>query len=203
MIKCIIFDFGNVLFRGDWEEASKAFEKEEGFSILFRGNRELEEIYEKVNIGKDSLKTLVFKLAPNRKDIEKIIKSYQHFYAKYQEKNIELYKLIKKLKKNYAVYCYTDTIKEHYEANKENGHFKLFKKVFTSFDLNKRKQHENAFQELLKIIPFKAEECIFIDDHPKNIENAKAAGFHTIHYTQFPDIRPIEEKLKELKLILS
>jgi glucose-1-phosphatase len=197
MIKCIIFDFGSVFIKTDWENANEEFKEKEGFSAHFRGNKEIEEIYDKVNTGKDELKTIMIKLAPHKKDIENTLKSYKQYYLKYRTKNVELFSLLEKLKKKYTLYCYTDTIREHYEANKENGFFKDFEKVFTSFELGRRKQYPDAFFELLKILPFQAKECVFIDDHPINIENAKKAGFNVIYYTEFPDITKIKKELKE------
>jgi len=63
------------------------------------------------------------------------------------------------------------------------------------------KSQDGAFdklkKELLKysLLP---KECVFIDDHLPNIEQAKKAGFHTIHYEEFPKIENFEKDLMKI-----
>ena len=172
--------------------------KEEGFSILVKGNEELEALYEKINIGQKGISEFIIKLAPHRKDVDKIIKSYKFHYANGRVVNDRALELVANLRKKYKVYCYTDCIKENYEVNLEKGIYKDFDDVFKSYEFGMKKKHPNAFPTLLKRIKLKGEECFFIDDHPVNIENAKKSGLHVIHYTQFPDVEPILKGLREL-----
>ena len=52
MIKAIIFDFGSVLFKTQWEGINKDFLEKFGFSILIEDNKEYIEIYRNSETGK-------------------------------------------------------------------------------------------------------------------------------------------------------
>ena len=65
-----------------------------------------------------------------------------------------------------------------------------------------KKHNPEAFESFAKEIPFKPEECVFIDDHMPNIQNAKKAGFNTIYYKEFPRTSKIKRKLRKLGVIL-
>jgi len=194
MIKAIIFDFGSVLFKTQWEGINKDFLEKFGFSILLNNNSKHIQIYRNSETGKTSLKDFFIAINPDL-DHEEIIEFYKESYKKNKHLNHKLITLIKELKKNFILYGFTDTIKEHFEVNKEQEFFNNFKKVFASFIFKKRKAEPEAFHDLTKNIEFHPSECIFIDDYLPNIENAKAAGFKVIHYPDFPDIKKLKEEI--------
>lgn len=71
----------------------------------------------------------------------------------------------------------------------------LFHKVVYSYEAGFSKPSPNIFLLILKKLKAKPEECLFIDDHIKNIQAAQELGFNTIHFTSPKDLK------KELRLL--
>ncbi|MGP1515681.1 MAG: HAD family hydrolase [Bacteroidales bacterium] len=55
----------------------------------------------------------------------------------------------------------------------------LFDKAYFSNEVHIRKPHKKSFEWVLNDADIKADETLFIDDTPKNIEGAKSVGLHT------------------------
>lgn len=195
-IKAIVFDFGSVIFKTNWEGVNKDFLKKYGKGILVRGNKELEEVYIKTKAGYKSLKPLLKHIFPNE-DLKKIIRFYQKSYNKNKIINRGLIKFAKKLSKNYRLYGFTDTNEEHFGANLKSGLFKGFKQIFTSFEFKSKKAEGNTFRKLILKIKLKPEEMLFIDDYILNIENARKAGINAIQYTEFPKINHLKKEINK------
>ena len=197
MIKAIIFDLGKVLFKTDWEGLERDFKTQFEFSPLVGNDKKAQEIGKRVEIGKENSEVFLLHKDP-KCDVKKAIVFYKEVYLKNKIMNNDLLELIQRLSKKYEIYGFTDTIKEHYDANLESGLFQHFKKVFTSFNFGKKKSEEGAFKLLLKEIKFKPEECIFIDDNEKNIEQATKEGFNAILYKEFPKTDNLIKKINEI-----
>jgi HAD superfamily hydrolase (TIGR01509 family) len=204
MIKAIIFDFTNVIYKTDWKGVNRHFYKNVGFDIVIKPhqwNDELLRIYNQSDIGKEDFKKFFLELNPNIKDINKITRFYKEAYSKNKIINLRLLKLIKKLRMQYIILGFTDVKKIHYLANKEIGLYNGFTKVFTSFEFGKTKSEASVFQILSKkLIKFKVKpcECIFIDDNPINIKNAEQANFKVILYADFPKTRKLRKEILEI-----
>jgi HAD superfamily hydrolase (TIGR01509 family) len=197
MIKAIIFDFGNVVFKTDWHRVDHGFIKKYRKSILAKGNKELEEVYIKTNAECKSVKPYLQHIFPNE-NINEIVDFYKARYIKNKVLNKELLKLIRSLKQKYELYGFTDTNEEHFDANLKSGTFKDFKKVFTSFDFCGKKSEGDIFYKLVREIKIKPEELLFIDDYLPNIENARKAGLNAIQYTGFPKMGKFKKELKKI-----
>jgi len=203
MIKAIIFDFGSVIYKTDWEKLDAYFKKLNGFSIRIAESKdeELIKIYRDSDIGKQEYVKFFYHLEPNIKDIDKIIKDYKKAYGKFKKINRELLKIISFLKKKYLIFGFSDIKKEHYEANKECGIYDCFEEVFASFKFGVLKCDAGAFQRLekeLKKFNLKPENCLFIDDWLPNIENAKKTGFKTIYYEDFPKVGKLKKEIENI-----
>lgn len=71
-------------------------------------------------------------------------------------------------------------------------HFELynyFGAFFSSCYLNIMKPNPEIYQAALNISHRKAEECIFIDDRPQNVEAARQCGMYAIHYVDPDQLR--------------
>ncbi|MDP1694808.1 MAG: HAD-IA family hydrolase [Candidatus Woesearchaeota archaeon] len=201
MIKAIIFDFGRVIYKTDWEYLNKEFEEKFNVSIRLtdKSDEELLRIYRESDIGKEDFK--LFFHRPGLSNTNEALVYYKKLYFKHKILNKELIQIIKKLKKNYLLFGFTDIKKHHYESNLEGGLYKDFKKVFTSFELGMLKADGLAFDILRKELAnynLKPEDCLFIDDHLPNIENARQRGFKIIHYIDFPNIQHFTSELKSI-----
>jgi len=197
-------DFGSVIYKTDWEKADKYFKKLNGFSIRINENKdeELIKIYRDADVGKQEFSKFFYRLKPDIKDIDKIIKDYRYAYGSSKKLNRGILKIVRFLKnKGYLILGFTDINEVHYEANKEDGLYEGFEEVFASFKFGILKCDERAFQMLekeLKRYNLKPEECLFIEDWLPNIENAKKAGFKTIHYEDFPKVEKLKKEIEKI-----
>ena len=203
MIKAIVLDFGGVIYKTKWKEVNDFFFKKNGFDILVgnSNNKELIQIYNESDIGKEDFKRFFLVSNPNISDINKVVEDYKEGYAKFKILNEKLLKIIQDIKtKGIKLFGFSDIKKEHFEANKESGIYNGFEKIFTSFEFGCLKSNEKAFELLIKELKsyeLNPEECLFIDDNIENVKRAEEKGFNVIHYDDFPRIKRIKKKLKE------
>jgi putative hydrolase of the HAD superfamily len=203
MIKAIIVDFGNVIYKTKWGNLNKFFFDKNGFNILVGNSKdeELIRIYNDSDVGKEDFKKFFFRINPNISNINRIVKDYKEGYTKFKVVNTELVNLLKDLKnKGIRLFGFTDIKKEHYDSNVESGMYDDFEKVFTSFEFGCLKSDKKAFDMLtneLKNLHLNPSECLFIDDNLENIGRAKEKNFQTIHYPDFPDINNLKEELSK------
>ena len=73
--------------------------------------------------------------------------------------------------------------------------FKLFDDIIISGEVKTMKPDRAIFDIALRKIGLRAEECLFIDDSPNNVEAAAALGFQIIH---FQNSRQLEDELRRL-----
>ncbi len=64
-----------------------------------------------------------------------------------------------------------------------------FQVFFSSCYLHTRKPEEMIYRIALEVTQRPAEECVFIDDRPLNLENPRKLGFKTIHYQDAEQLR--------------
>ena len=64
-----------------------------------------------------------------------------------------------------------------------------FQVFFSSCYLHTRKPEEMIFRIALEVTQRPAEECVFIDDRPLNLENPRKLGITTIHYKNAEQLR--------------
>lgn len=115
---------------------------------------------------------------------------------------IELYgsvDLIKKVKAaGYGVYALTDNVVEIVDFLKaEYDFWPLFDAATVSADLGLLKPQPEIYHSLLNSNQLIAEQCVFLDDMPHNVEGAKSVGMHAI---QFLSAEQAESELKALGL---
>ncbi len=189
MIKAIIFDFGSVLYKTDWKKLVPEFKVLFGADIGLEStaNEKLVELYNRSNVADIDFREYL--LESGVKDVENALMEYKKLYVKHKILNKELLDYLPKLKKSFRLFGYTDIQGVHYNANQESGFHDIFEDVFSSFKFKSLKSDESSFDKLiieLKKYNLLPEDCLFIDDWPKNIENAKKKGFKTIQYLEFP-----------------
>ena len=57
-----------------------------------------------------------------------------------------------------------------------------FQVFFSSCYLNSRKPEEHIYRTALEVSQRPAEQCVFIDDRPLNLENPRRLGMNVIHH---------------------
>ena len=191
MIRNIIFDFGGVIlkhkstlmedkiaeiFSIPLEQALKIWT--EWKPLLMTGKISSEQFLEKV---KNELQS--------DKSLSDILQNWKDIYIKEAEGvDWELLAFIEKLKNNYQVFLFTDTIDTHDEYNSTRGINNKFTQVFKSHIEKLTKLNNNAFINVLKKINAKPSECILIDDLEENIKRAEDLGIKGIVYKNTKDL---------------
>ena len=178
MIKAIILDFGNVIYKTEWNKMNEFFFNKNRFNLLFgdSNDEELIKIYKDSDIGNKDFKKFFLKIKPDLKDIEKIVRDYKESYSKFKVLNKELLEMVRKLKeRGVRLFGFTDTKKEHYDANIESGIYDGFEKIFTSFKFRCLKSDKKAFdlltKELEKLGLF-PKECLFrSEEHTSELQS--------------------------------
>jgi FMN phosphatase YigB (HAD superfamily) len=202
MIRAIIFDFGSVIYKTNWKELNRFFFERNGFNILVSemDDEELVRIYKESDLGKEDFEKFFIRIKGDV-DVKKAVDDYKEGYSKFKILNYGLLDLISRLrKKDIMLFGFTDIKKEHYEANLESGLYEGFIEIFASYKFGNIKSEKEAFEKLgveLKKYGLSPPECIFIDDHLPNIENAKKFGFNVIHYGDFPSVKKIRGELEK------
>lgn len=183
MIKNIIFDFGGVILK------HRSTITEEIIAKIF--NIPIEKALQLWLVDKPALVTgritsqdFLTKLQSNlqsNRSVDELMRLWRDLYkTEAAGVNYELLDLIERLKKNYNVYLFSDTIDVHDEYNCTRNIYEKFHIVFKSFEEHLRKPDPAAFYNILQKTNSKPEESLFIDDLPENVNTAKELGMKAI-----------------------
>ena len=205
MIKNIIFDVGNVIWKGNsksiinYIKINSLDDKEkiatffEGFRKLDLGEETIEEHYErwkKIN----NLNSIYDEKYKNQ-----LIKYYEH-----REFNTEIINLINKLKENnYKIYVLSNNNKKAMDYLKKCEETKNIDGWVISYEYKLVKPDENFYKILFNKYNLKPEECFLVDDKEKNIKagnNLRMNG-HVLDYENNKAEKLIEDlRLKGVKI---
>lgn len=186
MIKNIVFDVGNVIWKGnsksiinyikidnleDKENISTFFE---GFRLMDLDEETIEEHYEK------------WKEKNNfNNDYDEKYKNQLINYYKNREFNVEIINLINKLKeKNYNIYVLSNNNEAAINYLKSCEEVKNIDGWVVSYEYKLVKPDEEFFKVLFNKYNLNPEECFFVDDKEKNINAGKRLGMngHVLDY---------------------
>jgi FMN phosphatase YigB (HAD superfamily) len=95
--------------------------------------------------------------------------------------------LIQELEGRHVVACLTNTEVEVGRFNQERGLFGPFDRAFLSTALGLHKPARAIFERVLAELGCAPREAVFTDDTLENVDAARAAGMHAIHYRRFAD----------------
>jgi len=195
-IKNIIFDFGGVLM--DWNP--RYF-----FKDYFNDNEKMEYFLESIaqdewNVEQDRGRSLAEGTEIQVKKFPEWEKEIRAFYDNWTvmlkseiPQNVEVLRKLKNT--DYHLFGLTNWSEETFPYALENyDFFQIFEgKIVVSGTEKLIKPDPEIWHVLLKRYNIKADESVFIDDNPKNIEMAQSLGFITVQV--FPDT----DLTKELK----
>jgi len=199
VIKNVVFDVGNVLVRwapleiarltfgeiDDLEQRARAVFQSETWLALNKGHLSEQQAKQQYQdtIGLSEL------------ECDKLF-----YYVKQTQLliygSVDLLKRIKGA--GYHVYALTDNVHEIVSHLKETYDFwPLFEGATVSAELGLLKPQPEIYQSLLTTNQLKAEETVFLDDMPYNVEGAEKEGMAAI---QFKDAHQCEQELKAMGL---
>ncbi len=187
MIKCVIFDLGNVIVRNN---PSKWRRKLSQYCIgpVFAGRDSILvaplRMHSLMSKGKISNREFYRKVV--RKSERKHLpqKKFERIYADIFTANVPVQSLARRLKKKYKLLLLSDTDEIHFShVRKRFPVIGVFRHHVLSCRVGCKKPAMAIYREAVKKSGFKAGECVFIDDKAKNVAGAKRAGMRAVQYT--------------------
>jgi 2-haloacid dehalogenase len=200
-IKAIIFDFGNVLL--EWNPRYV-------YQRYFPNDPEgMEHFLEEVdfmnwNAQQDKGRTFAEGVALLSEKFPHHAELIQAYHDNWKDSIGTSYtgtvKLLKELKQaGYPVYGLSNWSAETFPyARQKYDFFELLDDIVISGHVGHIKPDPEIFQILLEKIGYPAQECLFIDDAPTNIDQAWKMGFETI---LFQSSEQLEIELRKLNLL--
>lgn len=198
-IKNIVFDFGGVLI--DWNPVYL-------YDKVFDDKAEMAYFLNHVcrydwNLKQDEGRPVSVATAEKQQEFPQYKDQIAMYYGRWAEmlggEIAENTRLVKPLSEKYDTYGLTNwsaetipTAMERYEF------FRYLKGIVVSGAEKIVKPDPKLYLILLERYNLNANESLFIDDNPQNIEAAKQLGFETIHLTEGADL---EEMLREMGIV--
>ena len=193
--RAVIFDFGNVLVRWEPERVFLPyFEGDQARYWFFWRHVCDQQFRDRIDAGEDS---------------HLVIRERQALYPEYAEA-IEMYmsrwedslpgempdmrQLVQELKSNptIGIYGLTNWSMETFpQARAKFPVLQLIDHYVVSGDIRAVKPHPKIFQTLLDRYNLRADQCLFVDDNPANIEGANRLGLQGILFQNADHLRTI------------
>ncbi len=187
MIKNIIFDVGNVLFKYDplhiiSSILPKSNKKEFYLNELFQS-----ELWQKLDRGDLTENNVVEKLSStfklddrSKNEIRTLINEFPDYLIP-NKNTIEIFKI---LSKKFNIYILSNfQSKPFARLKKDHDFFNLSKGIILSNDVMMKKPELGIYDYLITKFRLIPSECVFIDDLTENITSAKRILINGIHYT--------------------
>lgn len=195
-IKNIIFDYGNVIFKIDFQRTQKAFEdlgvqNVESF-FAHKGHHSIFDQFEAGQINASEFRAGIRDLVNNPAlSDEQIDTAWTSLLIGVMDGHHEL---LLKLKDKYRTFLLSNINEIHLSfitkyLKKEfglEGNEGFFEKIYYSHLVGKRKPNIEIFEQVLSENGLKPDETLFIDDSPQHLKPAAELGINTYLLT-YPD----------------
>lgn len=197
-IKAIIFDVNGVLLKGQGKSVHEFIARklkvslEEWFDSIDQYWNEMVKDESTTNHAMHKLS--IHYRVPKHK-LEKIIKTG---FKKHFRKNRPMFKLLKKLRKNYKIAILSDQLLLSYSTLKKYKFDKRADIIIWSHKQGIRKPNPDIYKLVCQRLKLPANQCLFIDDRDWNLIPAKNLG---MSYILFHNYKQLFEQLKHLEII--
>ena len=190
--KCVLFDIGGVLV--DWHmswitsEVSKRFDIKEDLIISA-----FDEHLPKLDSGKIEESNFWYNVATDTES--DLLKNTQEslwdtYFRKNAIPNSDVQKLSVDLKNNgFTIGIISNIEKVTHGVVDDWDMLSHFEHKFMSYQIGFSKPDPRIYEHVIEKLPFSADELLFIDDKPSNVESAKNCGIESIHFTNFDNLK--------------
>ena len=184
-IDTLIFDIGHVLAKYDWKKLLKELGYDEKTGTAVAKAVFLSKEWAEADRGILSEEELLQTFISNAPDYEKEIR--ETFDA--VGKTISTYSYTKDWlsylkKRGYKIYILSNFAKPVYDrCTKELDFLKLVDGGYMSWQIHCIKPEPEIYQKLITDFEIVPQKAVFIDDLMDNIAEARALGFHAVHFT--------------------
>jgi len=186
-ITTLIFDFGGVLINLDISRCIRAFERL-GVKNIDRYLGQYGQLgffmhYEKGLINTEEFRNEMRKCSEKPLTDEQIDDAWCAFLLDIPQKKLDI---LTELRKKFRMLLLSNTNLLHIESSSKEEYIKrgktihdYFDKCYFSYEMGYAKPQPEIFEAVLKDIGLNSKECLFLDDSPKNIEQANKLGIQT------------------------
>ncbi|WP_428325702.1 HAD family hydrolase [Nitrosopumilus sp.] len=200
--KCVLFDIGGVLV--DWHmswitsEVSKRFGIKEDL-IVDAFDKHLS----KLDSGKIHESDFWYNVAVDTEsDLLKNNKEslWDTYFRKNAIPNPDVKKLSINLKQNgFTIGIISNIEKVTHTVVDDWDMLSHFEHKFMSYQIGFSKPDPRIYEHVIQKLPYSADELLFIDDKPSNVESAKNCGMPSIHFT---DLDNLQSSLEEFEVTI-
>lgn len=197
-VENIIFDIGGVILLVDFMPAVDAFARESGLDherviVEIFESHELDD-YDRGRIGADEF----FRAIRLRLKIEMDDVLMRRLWDDIFRENTPVADLIRRWHGTRPMFLISNTCQSHVEQfERQFDLFGLFDDRIYSCHVGLLKPEMEIYELALNRFGVEASKTLFVDDRPENIEGARKAGLHAIHFTGH---EPLMEGLKKFEL---
>ena len=198
MVKAIIFDFGNVICYFTNELLKQRIAEISGKSVdeitdLVYKKTDITKRYESGQMSSEEFYKELSKICGVNVPYQEL----KTIYSKDKFSRVEGTKeLIEKLRKNYKVSLLSNTSEWDWDYMIQVApEILTFETITKSYEAGAMKPSEIIFEDALKKLNLKPEECVYTDDILEYVDKAKSLGFKAF---QFTTAQNFEEDLKSI-----
>lgn len=201
--KAVIFDIGGVIQNLRWEVvANQLVDLKRDITMdMFRDafyyqKEKYFEMYETNKMNSEEFwKMVASQLGLSKKAAGRVSKA---FVSLYDPTNPRVEGIIKRLKPDYKLIIISNSCPELKENVESNDFYDIFNKKYFSHEMGMKKPNKEFFEHILKENYLNANECVFVDDAPRNVDAANEIGMKGILYLSSFQL---EDELKKIKIL--
>ncbi|MGC3989914.1 MAG: HAD family phosphatase [Chthoniobacteraceae bacterium] len=197
MIRSFIFDIGNVLLAFDFDRALNRILPRCELPITDERKLACDAIkneYERGAIDRGTFLRRIYAEIGYRGTDADFVQAWEEIFTE----NTPMVDLVRSLHGKLPIYLLSNTSDLHVDyIFREYPFFSLFGDAVYSYRAGCMKPERKIYEITVEQLQVKPEETVFIDDLPKNIETAKAMGFHAFQY-DLKDHTTLLEGLRKL-----
>ena len=200
MINTIIFDIGNVLASFRWADLfhdlgfnGEKFERIAAATVL---HPTMWNEFDRSLMSDEEIIAKCIERAPEYEQEIRLLFSKTELLVEEYTYSADWIKSLKN--RGYRVYLLSNYGKTSFEAARDKGRLSFLPLVdggVISYEVQIVKPEPGIYEALLAKYHLKAEECVFLDDKPENVQAAKQLGFYGIVVESYEQAKI---KLKEL-----
>ena len=189
-VKLLVFDMGHVFVDFEWETVCEGFCKRAGitseaFKPILRHIASLG--YES---GRAQTADVLREINAQLPDLNLTEDEFHPLWNATFRENDEMAALLQLLKQDRPLYLLSNTNDSHYSyLERTHNVSRHFEELILSYLVGSSKPEEAIYHEVMKRSGLKAEECLFVDDLPANIEAASKLGMNTIRFVGIADLK--------------
>jgi len=186
-ISTLIFDFGGVLIDLDMNQSILNFKKlgvenVENYLSNFGQSGFFMQL-EKGKISAEEFRSEIRKMTTNTITDKEIDDAWNAFLVRIPSEKLDI---VYQLRKKFRVIMLSNTNAIHFPyaertffSYKNRGIDEYFDKCYRSYDMKMAKPDAEIFEAILSQEQVAPNQCLLLDDGPKNIEQAQKMGFQT------------------------